>query len=765
MTAESSRFPLWLPVFIGSGVAFYFSQSAPTPLWPYVFVAILAALLSIKLWSRVFLRLFILAVLAIMLGAIAANIRLQAVEAPILREQLFFKTVEGTIEDLKHKEGKIRIILSAVNIENLPPEDTPKRVSITVKKNFSAKDLQIGARIAVNAMLFPPPVPVMPRAYDFSRMFYFEQIGATGFSAKPPEIIRNNNGEHGFYDYLGNYSAITKLRLAISDHLVAKIGEEAGSVASALMVGEQSRVSDEISESMRTSGIYHILSISGLHMALASGMVFFVIRLILALIPYTALNWPTKKIAACGALLAGAAYLLLAGSPVPAVRSYIMVACVLTAILCDRKGISMYSLGWAATLILLFIPESLLTASFQLSFAATLAIVALYERFGHMLYAVEAGFIRRAVLYMIALMATSLAASLYTTPLAIYHFNRMAIYGVFANMLIVPLSSIVIMPSALLVFILMPFSLDDFPLMMLRLGIEAMLSLSAFVADFPYANITLPAPSYAGFMLMVIGGLWLALWTTKLRWLGIFMVLCGLATILLFKPYDLIISDDGKRVAYRGENGKWSMLRGNPYSFEADIWLRSQGEEVMLARKEALLTFAELVCDKNSCTIDRNSHMTVISLAGGSSAGKNKAAKNNPEKDKPEKNQPEKNKEEQKPEDDLCESGADIIISERYLSCADEDIYNYEHSSNDEDNKEHKDEDNSKNNSINNDANYNENDNSTYIIDRYFLKKNKAVALRFNDSSADNDMLESNSVVEINTVNDSRGNWPWIIRE
>lgn len=666
---ESSRLPLWLPVLLGCGIALYFAADAPTPFWPYG-LGVLVMGGCIMVCRKAAYKLVALMMAVLLLGAAASAVRLSIVEAPVLREPVFFKMVEGTVEDIQHKEKKTKLILGDATVETLAARDTPKWLSVSMRKKENDTIIHIGDHIRVPAMLFPPPSPVMPGAYDFARMFYFEQLGAVGFSPREPLVTAPPSGNH---------QPITALRLAISDHLVTVMGNDMGAVASALMVGEQSRVPEDISDSMRASGIYHILSISGLHMSLATGLIFFVIRLLLAMIPHAALHWPNKKIAAICGLLGGFAYLLLAGAPVPAVRSYIMVACVLGAILMDRKGISMFSLAWAATLILLLMPESLFTASFQLTFAATLSIVALYERFGHVFFHAHASVIQKIFLYFLGLMITSLAVTFYTAPLAIIHFNRMAIFGIVANMLIVPLSSFWIMPMAMLSFIAMPLGWDALPLAGLKLGLEWMMRGSYFFSSLPYANITLPAPSAAGVACIVVGGLWLALWVSRIRWLGIVMMLAGLFTIALFTPYDLIISDDAKRVAYRSESGEWVMIRGDVDSFEAEIWLRMQGAEAMLSRKEAVARVKELRCDKTSCMIERTGKTIVISL--------------------------------RKSEDNFCESGADVVIIDRYFSC----------------------------------------DNIPYRIDRAFVEQHGASALRFTDG-----------VIELTTTQKTRGHWPWV---
>ncbi|NBX04496.1 MAG: ComEC family competence protein, partial [Alphaproteobacteria bacterium] len=359
-----------------------------------------------------------------------------------------------------------------VTIEELPTAETPQKISVSLRKPM--EELQIGDEIRFKAMLFAPPTPVMPGAYDFARQFYFDRIGAVGFAPKPPEIIVHTPPSH--------FSAwLNGLRKSINDRIVTPMSPEAGPVAAAMMVGEMTAVPKQVGDDMRDAGIYHVLSISGLHMSIAVALVYISMRFLLALYPPLSMRLPAKKISAFVGLLSAVAYLLLAGYPVPAIRSFVMVACVMVAVMLDRRGVSLYSLAWSAVLILIFQPEAMLGASFQLSYAATIGIVAFYERFSHMLYANDGSFIRRIRVHFWGLILTSLVAALATTPLVIYHFNRFTLWGIAANMLMMPLASFWIMPAAVLAFLAMPFGLEHWPLIWLNEGIEWMLAGARYV--------------------------------------------------------------------------------------------------------------------------------------------------------------------------------------------------------------------------------------------------------------------------------------------
>lgn len=616
---ERYRLALWLPVLFAIGIGIYFSlPSEPNVYWPFI-TSLLCTIPLAFFWSNFYLRIVFIALLMINLGILRADIRTESVAAPILQEEIFSRITEGTINDIQNKEKSDKIILTNVHVEGLEPENTPKKISVSLKQG--AGGLSVGDRIQLQATLFPPPSPVMPQAYDFARMFYYEQLGAVGYSAKPAIIV-----EQAPMDSFEK--KLNSLRLSISSRILTHMSEENGWIAAAMMVGEQSGVSKEAAEALRQSGIYHVLSISGLHMSLAVMLVFVSVRLLLTLYPPFALRFPIKKIAAFIGLCSSFAYLLLAGYPVPAVRSFIMVACVMLAIIFDRSGISIFSLAWAALLTLLWQPESLLGASFQLSFAATLAILAFYERFSHLLYKSDTGFAHKIFLYFLGIMLTSLIATLATTPLVIYHFNRFTLWGIAANILMLPLASFWIMPAAVVAFLLMPFGLEHYPLIALDYGITIMMRGARLFAALPYSQIALPSPSFLGLMLIVAGGLWLCIWQKKWRLTGTPLIIIGMATIAMHKPYDLLISSDASKVAIRQSDGKFLFLRGKDDSFDGQAWLRANGQEE---------SAGTATCEKNKCVVSAYGKKIVVTR------GKKGTEKS-------------------------CDDNPDIVISQNYLA-------------------------------------------------------------------------------------------------
>jgi len=603
---ERERLVLWLPVCLGAGIGLYFRLNHEPPLW-LLMVGVGVTALLIYLARRHFLtRLLSIALTVIMMGMVVASLRTHNVQTPVIYGELFFKELSGTVDDVQQKEKGVRLLLSTPAIEGLPPRRTPNKVTVTFKND--SPDVSIGDRVTAKAMLFAPPTPSMPGGYDFTRAFFFEGIGAVGFSPSAPISIEKGNPDR-FEEKLN------ALRLRLAERIAKPMQAENAPVATAMMVGEQSAVSEEVSDAMRDAGIYHVLSISGLHMSLAAGLLYFSVRFLLSLWPSFALRMPVKKITAGIGLLGASAYLLLAGYPVPAIRSFVMVACVMLAVIFDRRGISLYSLAWAAVIILLWQPESLLGVSFQMSFAATIAILALYERFSPSLFNANASWLKKLWLYFLGLMATSLAATLATTPLVIYNFNRFTVLGIIANMLMVPLASFWIMPACVLAFLTMPFGLEQYPLALLDHGISLMLSGSKWIASFPHASFFLPSLTFWGMLMTVFGGLWLCLWQARWRIWGILFIVLGTATILLFKPYDLLISDDATKVMLRLPDNEYVFLRGRPESFDGQQWLRAHGQEeaLTLARYKKMSTAP--ACDKNKCIVEAYGKRIAVGLS------------------------------------------------------------------------------------------------------------------------------------------------------
>ena len=344
--------------------------------------------------------------------------------------------------------------------------------------------------------------------------------------------------------------------------MLAALPGQTGAIANALITGERGGISEATNQAFRDFGLFHILSISGLHMVIMAGAVFFCIRLALAAIPAIALSYPIKKWAAAGAMAGALGYLLISGSAFATVRSYIMISIMFLAVMLDRPALALRNVALAALGILLVWPESLFDPGFQMSFAAVVALVSVYEwvrgreeeraawRPRHV--------IRAGLLFFGGIVLSTLVASLAVAPFGIYHFHNTQQFAILANLLAIPICNLIVMPAALAALVALPFGLEAAPLWVMGLGIEVMVWCAQTVATLPGAVGRMPAIPTHAFVLMVTGGLWCALWHKRWRWLGIAPIVAGLVLAPTGRRPDVLVGRDAR--PGRGADGGWHAL-------------------------------------------------------------------------------------------------------------------------------------------------------------------------------------------------------------
>ena len=581
LAAEGARASLWLPVCLGLGIGGYFALPQEPP--PWLLLPLGAGLLMLGWlgWRRPGLRGPVLALGLLGLGLFVATLRTLAVAAPVLTEELGPRWVSGQVAEVEIVDSRPRLLLRDVRISSLPAEATPARVRLRLLRPLPG--LEPGGSVRLLAVLRPPPEPAAPGAFDFARRAYFQRLGAVGYAVTAPRIEEGVDGAGRGGRWRVAWAA---LRQALGQRITAALDGVPGAVAVALITGDRSAIPEAVLEDMRVSGLAHLLAISGLHLGLVAGLVFFAARAGLALIPALALRFPIKKWAAVLAAAAALIYLLLVGATIPTQRAYVMVGLALLAVVLDRQPISLRLLAAAATLILLLSPESLLSASFQMSFAAVTALVAGYEWLSQRRPAAGArdrGLLARLGLYLGFLLLSSVIANLATAPFAIFHFNRLAVFGLFANLVAVPLTAFWIMPAALVAMLLLPFGLEAWALAAMGAGIEFLLAVAGEIASWQGAVIPIRAMPLWGLAAAVLGGLWLCLWERPWRLLGLAGPLLGAVSIALASPPDLLVSGDGKLLALRARDGElvFSSLKRERY--RRDIWLRRSGAETARA--------------------------------------------------------------------------------------------------------------------------------------------------------------------------------------
>ena len=591
---QFGRFVVWAPVFLSVGIWIYFNL----PNEPSVIaIAVLAVPIAVLFWLG---RQYSIALLIglVLLGFGLSKARQEIVATPLLRATVSSSEISGFIADADNRGGNKRVlVIELEGATNVPVDEMPSRVRIST---FDAPTALIGDYVHFTARLTPLPTPVMPGGFDYGRDLYFQSIGAMGSNISPP-IFEDRPVPWKFVER----RFFHKLRSVMGARITAAIPGPIGAFANSIVTGERASIPAEMNTSLQISGLAHIISISGLHMSLVAGGVFWVMRAFLALFPALALNYPIKKWSAVAALIVGFIYMLLADSGSATERSYIMIAVMFFAILVDRPAVSMRNIALAALIILAFNPEEAVRASFQMSFLAVMGIVAFFEYWNNRpvdMKVHEASRLSRFASYGLKLFAgsvlTTIVAGGLSSIAAVYHFGRLSPYGSVSNALALPIADLIVMPAAMLGVLLMPFGLEYWPFKLVEIGLQATMWISDSIAAWPYANGMVPQPSLLGVSIMVAGTLIICLVLGAFRWLGVGLLVVGIYLGMATQPANILIEDRAGNVAVRDEVGNYVLADASKGKFAAEKWLQSNGQVETMEASNARLgwTCAEGMC-------------------------------------------------------------------------------------------------------------------------------------------------------------------------
>lgn len=562
LAAERGRLSLWLPVAMGCGLLAYFSlRTEPGLAWCWLPVApLLAALILAR---RAPLAAWCAGLATAAALGFAGVIWLAARLPPPLVLPARAVIAQGTVEQVELLPEGRRVTLSRPRLTPDGPA-LARTIRIRLRSGDPARPAP-GDRLEVRALLRGPAAPAYPGAWDFQRAAFFAGQGGAGFAIGPAQV---SPGE-------GN-ATLAALRAMLEQRVAAAIPGSAGAIAAALITGSQGVIPAADLAAMRDAGLAHLLSVSGLHIAIVMGVSFATLRFLIACCRPLALRVPGKAVAALGALAAGGFYLLLTGTQVPMLRSFAMAALVTLGVIAGRRAISLRGLALAAAVVMLVQPAALLGPSFQMSFAAVLALIAAWEaaRGWFTRLRGDGAWWRRILVALAGVAATSLIAGAATTPFGLAHFGRLQWYGMAANAIAVPLTSILVMPAGMLGVLLMPLGLDAPALWAMGQGVEAILWVARNVAAWPGATqAATPLPAW-GLGLFAFGLLWLCLWRARWRLAGIPLIAAGLLSGLTVRPPDLLISGDARLIAAHLEGNLYLQRLNGASNLTRDTWLR-----------------------------------------------------------------------------------------------------------------------------------------------------------------------------------------------
>jgi ComEC/Rec2-related protein len=560
---------LWLPVLVGIGISIYFSTGLK-----YISLLISTALLSFLFKQARYLS-FCLWFIAI--GMIAADFKVSRLNHASLEKERYLHRTLAKVENIENFSKYKRLLLSGIKDKNL------KYIRLTTRGKLDP-DIQPGDIISISAVLKPLPLPAAPSSYDFARFAFFEEIGATGFVAGEIKIVQKGK-------QLGILKDISRLRQNLSNHFIEIMGQRAGGIAAALLVGKRESIDNDLLAAIRNSGLAHLLAVSGLHITLVSGFAFVMICSLLALSEHIALRFNVRKLAAVISIFCSLAYLMISGAAVSAKRAFLMTCMFFLAMIIDRISISMRSVAFAALIILLFYPESISRPGFQMSFAAVVSLIAFYDFMkargdrdiiGHPVplkiqRTMDRDGIKNNtfVSYFRNVVLSSLVATFATSVYSIYHFNHFSVAGIFSNLIAIPLFAFWIMPIGMIAICCIKFT--NIFLLLMKYGIDLLIYIAETAAHFPYASLNITEISSLCLCIITIGGLWLCLWRSGLRLFGIPLIIFGIFLGYIHKPPDVLVNE--KMAAVRLEDNKLYFLKKARSNFTNRIWLQRNGQK------------------------------------------------------------------------------------------------------------------------------------------------------------------------------------------
>lgn len=432
---------------------------------------------------------------------------------------------------------------------------------------------------------YPVPAPVLPNGFDAQFQDYFQGIGAYGSAIGPVTVVAR--GDPTLPQHL-----IETVRQGIAARIDAVLPQPAASVARSMITGDQTTVPGEVRNVMAAAGIAHVLSISGLHLTLVAGGVFAAIRIILAMIPALALRYSVKKLAAIGGIVASFLYFSISGGNVAALRSTIMIALVLGAVVLGRRAVTMRNVAIAALIVIVMAPAGIFMPSFQLSFAAVAGLVGAFETLPREPRA--RGWPGRIYAYFAGAAATSLIAGAATLLFSAYHFQQTSPLGVLGNLLTLPLVGLVMMPSAVIAVLMMPFGFERPFLIAMGWSIDRMLDAARLVAGWSAMISASPLLTPAALLIGLAALGWFAFFTDRLRLIGPVVAIPAILLFGLDHPPDVLVSDTSQLVAVRGSDGL-DLVSGKEESFAARVWEETYGQPIV-RQPNALTSCDSLAC-------------------------------------------------------------------------------------------------------------------------------------------------------------------------
>ena len=601
---EERRFFLWLPAAAMGGVALNLAADREPVLW---LPAALTALFASAAWAsraRPIAFGFMLALTAVFGGFLSMSLRTTRVAAPAL-DRIRIVELTGFVEEVDLRAVGARLVVAVDDAEGMPADKVPRRVRVTTRK---VPDVSAGDFVALKVRLLPPSHASLPGGYDFARDAYFAGVGAVGSTLGAIRVVpppRDATLRQRFD------AAIDHTRNTLALRVNAIIGGDAGAVAAAMVTGKRDFLSNDARDLIREAGIFHIITISGVQMTLVAGIFFVAARRLLALSPTLALKYPIKKWAALVAMAGSLLYDVATGSRVGTERALVMTLIVLSAVVMDRRALTMRNLAFAVFAVLAIEPEAILGVSFQLSFAAVAALVAVMEaRIAEMDAGRDAypqrqkgrasalGLFLDLLHKPLALLAATACATSATASFMAYHFHDLSPYVLIGNPLTLTIIEFFAVPGALLGAALYPLGLDAPVWLYVGAGIKFILWVARFIAAAPGSTLHLRAFAPWALPFLALAVMSATIWRTWVfRASAIPLAIIGVIGATQGPRYDVIVAPSGEQAAVRDADGLLQIVGKRFNAFAAEQWLTADGD----GREPADARDPNAPCDRLGC--------------------------------------------------------------------------------------------------------------------------------------------------------------------